>query len=109
MSIRLNKVTRDLNVGIQTVAAFLRKKGFEIELSPNAKITDEQYQMLVKEFSSDKNLKIESERISQERQKEKKGRPGRDRQRVSGNKDIYRRIFETTHQSGRKNRLGQSE
>ena len=72
MSIRLNKVTRDLNVGIQTVAAFLRKKGFEIELSPNAKITDEQYQMLVKEFSSDKNLKIESERISQERQKEKK-------------------------------------
>lgn len=72
MSIRLNKVTRDLNVGIQTVAAFLRKKGFEIELSPNAKITDEQYQMLVKEFSTDKNLKIESERISQERQKEKK-------------------------------------
>ena len=72
MSIRLNKVTRDLNVGIQTVAAFLRKKGFEIELSPNTKITDEQYQLLVKEFSTDKNLKIESERISQERQKEKK-------------------------------------
>lgn len=72
MSIRLNKVTRDLNVGIQTVAAFLRKKGFEIELTPNTKITDEQYELLVKEFSSDKNLKIESERISQERQKEKK-------------------------------------
>ena len=72
MSIRLNKVTRDLNVGIQTVATFLRKKGFEIELTPNTKITDEQYELLVKEFSTDKNLKIESERISQERQKEKK-------------------------------------
>ena len=78
MSIRLNKVTRDLNVGIQTVAAFLRKKGFEIELTPNTKITDEQYELLVKEFSSDKNLKIESERISQERQKEKKSRTGRE-------------------------------
>ena len=72
MTIRLNKVTRDLNVGIQTVAAFLRKKGFEIELNPNTKITDEQYNLLVKEFSTDKDLKIESERISQERQKEKK-------------------------------------
>ena len=72
MSIRLNKVTRDLNVGIQTVATFLRKKGFEIELNPNTKITDEQYNLLVKEFSTDKDLKIESERISQERQKEKK-------------------------------------
>ena len=47
MSIRLNKVTRDLNVGIQTVATFLRKKGFEIELNPNTKITDEQYDLLV--------------------------------------------------------------
>ena len=72
MSIRLNKVTRDLNVGIQTVATFLRKKGFEIELNPNTKITDEQYDLLVKEFSTDKDLKIESERISQERQKDKK-------------------------------------
>ena len=57
MSIRLNKVTRDLNVGIQTVATFLRKKGFEIELNPNTKITDEQYNLLVKEFSTDKDLK----------------------------------------------------
>ena len=65
MSTRLNKETRDLNVGIQTVATFLRKKGFEIELNPNTKITDEQYNLLVKEFSTDKDLKIESERISQ--------------------------------------------
>ena len=68
MTIRLNKVTRDLNVGITTVVEFLQKKGYTIEASPNAKITEEQYAVLVKEFSTDKNIKIESEKFSQERQ-----------------------------------------
>ena len=68
MTIRLNKVTRDLNVGITTVVEFLQKKGYTIEASPNAKITEEQYAVLVKEFSTDKNLNIESEKFSQERQ-----------------------------------------
>ena len=52
MTIRLNKVTRDLNVGITTVVEFLQKKGYTIEASPNAKITEEQYAVLVKEFST---------------------------------------------------------
>ena len=68
MTNRLNNVTRDLNVGITTVVEFLQKKGYTIEASPNAKITEEQYAVLVKEFSTDKNLKIESEKFSQERQ-----------------------------------------
>jgi translation initiation factor IF-2 len=68
MTIRLNKVTRDLNVGITTVVEFLQKKGHAIEASPNAKITEEQYAILVKEFSTDKNLRLESERFIQERQ-----------------------------------------
>ena len=68
MTIRLNKVTRDLNVGIATVVEFLQKKGFAIEANPNTKITDEQYALLVKEFSTDKNLRLESERFIQERQ-----------------------------------------
>jgi translation initiation factor IF-2 len=73
MTIRLNKVTRDLNVGISTVVEFLHKKGHVIEATPNAKITEEQYAILVKEFSTDKNLRLESERFIQERQhKERK-------------------------------------
>lgn len=68
MTIRLNKVTRDLNVGISTVVEFLQKKGFTIEANPNTKITEEQYAILVKEFSKDKNLRIESEKFIQERQ-----------------------------------------
>ena len=39
MSIRLNKVTRDLNVGITTVVEFLQKKGYAIEANPNTKIS----------------------------------------------------------------------
>ena len=68
MTIRLNKVTRDLNVGITTVVEFLQKKGYTIEANPNAKITEEQYAELVKEFSTDKNLKKETEKFIQERQ-----------------------------------------
>ena len=69
MTIRLNKVTRDLNVGITTVVEFLQKKGFaDIEVNPNTKITEEQYALLVKEFSKDKNLRLESEKFIQERQ-----------------------------------------
>ena len=68
MTIRLNKATRDLNVGITTVVEFLQKKGYDIQASPNAKITEEQYAELVKEFSTDKNLKKETEKLIQERQ-----------------------------------------
>ena len=75
MAIRLNKVTRDLNVGIATVVEFLQKKGHTIEASPNAKITEEQYAELVKEFSKDKNLKKESEKFIQERQNKDRNKP----------------------------------
>ena len=72
--IRLNKVTRDLNVGIQTLVAFLQKKGYNTDdFGPNTKITEEQYNLLVTEFSTDKNLKLESEKIFQDRHNKDKG------------------------------------
>ena len=74
MTIRLNKVTRDLNVGITTAVEFLQKKGFTVEANPNTKITDEQFEMLKKEFSTDKDLKIKSERFSQERQSKERNK-----------------------------------
>ena len=46
MTIRLNKVTRDLNVGIATVVEFLQKKGYTVEANPNTKISEEQYDVL---------------------------------------------------------------
>ena len=73
MSIRLIKVTKELNVGLSTVVKFLNDKGFSTEENPNAKIGDEAYSLLLKEFNKDKNIKQESEKFSQERHhKEKK-------------------------------------
>ena len=63
MAVRLNKVTRDLNVGISTAVDFLKKKGFDVEENPNAKITDEQFELLKQEFSSDIALKAKSDQF----------------------------------------------
>ena len=61
MSIRLNKVTKECNVGLQTAVEFLQKKGFsDVEANPNTKISDEQYQMLVAEFKKDRGLRRRS-------------------------------------------------
>ena len=49
---RLSQVARKLNVGTATIAETLVSKGFEIENSPNSKITIEQFDMLSKEFES---------------------------------------------------------
>lgn len=75
MSVRLNKVARDLNVGVQTIVEFLQKKGFEINVDPNTKISDEQHELLVKEFSTDKKLKKESDNIGHDRQKRPSSTP----------------------------------
>ncbi len=71
MSIRLNKVIKEFNVGLQTVVDFLSKKGYQLNASPSEKITDEQYELLRKEFGADKNLRTEAEKMIQSRQKEK--------------------------------------
>ena len=65
MAIRLNKVVRDLNITFDRAINFLEEKGIQLEGGANAKISDEQYDMLVNEFSSDKKLKTDSEKISQ--------------------------------------------
>jgi len=67
MSIRLNKVTRDLNVGMSTLVDFLQKRGHVVENNPNTKITEDEYEILVKEFSQDMSLKQEAERLVHER------------------------------------------
>ncbi|MDR1809596.1 MAG: translation initiation factor IF-2 [Prevotella sp.] len=71
MSIRLIKVSKDLNVGINTLVEYLQKKGITVEANPNTKIEDEQYDLLLTEFSSGKKDKLAFD-IYKEQQKEKK-------------------------------------
>ncbi|MFP4526224.1 MAG: translation initiation factor IF-2, partial [Bacteroidales bacterium] len=61
---RLSKLAREFNVGISTIVDFLKKKGYDVSPNPNAKVTPEQYDLLVKEYSSDIDVKKESEKIS---------------------------------------------
>jgi len=71
MAIKISKVIADLNVGRQTIEEFLHKKGIEIDASINARIQDDVYEMLVKEFKPDMDLKSKSDKMANERQKEK--------------------------------------
>ena len=64
---RLSKVTKELNVGLQTCVDFLQKKGYTVENSLNTKIDDEQYELLVIQFSQDKDVRLKAEQAQRER------------------------------------------
>ena len=75
MSVRLNKVTKEFNIGLQTAVEFLQKKGFsEVEANPNYKISDEEFSLLQQEFSTDKGLRTEAKMLIQQRQEQTKER-----------------------------------
>jgi translation initiation factor IF-2 len=70
-TIRLSKIARELNVGISTIVEFLHKKGVKIDSNPNEKITPDQYELLLKEFSTDLNVKKESEKLNLRNKRDK--------------------------------------
>lgn len=76
MAIRLNKVLTELNIGLQTAVDFLKNKKNLGEIKEDAnlstKITDEQYNALVREFKGDKDIKSEAEKIFAKKTKDKK-------------------------------------
>jgi len=63
MTVRLSKVAREFNVGLSTIVDFLQDKGIKISSDPNAKLTDDQYSLVAKEFSTDSEAKRESNRV----------------------------------------------
>ena len=76
MGVRLNKVLSELNIGLQTAVDFLKNKKelgeVKDEMTPNTKISDEQYQALVDEFDGDKAVKTQAEMMFTKKVKEKK-------------------------------------
>ena len=85
---RLNKALRELNVGINTVAEFLQKKGKALQdASPNAKITDEQYKLLMDAFGADKT---KHEEIQKQKERERQ-----ERERLKQEKRQKTEIFKT--------------
>ena len=76
MSIRLNKVLTELNIGLQTAVDFLKNKKSLGEIRDDAnlstKISDEQYDALVAQFKGDKVIKNEAEKMFAKKGKDKK-------------------------------------
>ena len=98
MGIRLNKAITELNIGLQTAIDFLRNSHIgEIKVDANSatKITDAQYNALVKKFSVDKNVKARAAmvfpRIEEEKQKNEEKR-----KKKKKNKTIKIKLSEDT-------------
>jgi len=66
---RLSKIAKDFNVGINTLVEFLEKKGGDpnMKWTPMSNVSDEQLALLSREFNKDKSVKEASERERQER------------------------------------------
>ena len=79
MGVRLNKVLTELNIGLQTAVDFLKKKSSLGEIrddaTTNTKISDEQYEALVREFSGDKAVKTQAEKLFTKIKEKKEKKP----------------------------------
>ena len=61
--LRLSKIAKEFNIGTSTIIEFLSKKGFSVENNPNSKIPAEAYDLLFKEFQSEKTLKEATQKV----------------------------------------------
>ena len=79
MGVRLNKVLTELNIGLQTAIEYLKNKRslgeIKDDANVNTKISDEQYEALVKEFKRDKDVKTQANMIFPKKEKKDKPKP----------------------------------
>lgn len=61
--IRLNKIIKTYNIGLQKLVDFLASKGVEVEANPNVKISEDLLPAIDKQFEKDKANKQAAEKI----------------------------------------------
>ncbi|MCQ2170583.1 MAG: translation initiation factor IF-2 [Bacteroidales bacterium] len=61
--IRLNRIIRQYNIGLQDLVDFLRKEGADVEANPNAKVSDEYMDAIAKQFGKDLEMKNAAEKV----------------------------------------------
>ena len=71
MRVKISKVIKDLNVGLQTIQDFFAKKKIEMDVTPNTKIPEDILDILIKEFKPDMEQKLKSEYLTSSRLKDK--------------------------------------
>lgn len=69
--IRINKVLRELNISLERAVDYLKDKGIAIESNPNAKISENEFNILQNQFAGDKGNKEASKEVGEEKRKEK--------------------------------------
>ena len=67
---RLFKVAKELNVATGMLVDHLQEKGHEVDNSPNTKLSRELYDLLLKEFASEKLMKEKAEQLTERRKEE---------------------------------------
>jgi len=68
---RLSKAAKELNITIQRIGEFLDSHGHEVSVSPNTKLPDDLYSLLLAEFKSDVNQKQQADQVSEEKRLKK--------------------------------------
>ena len=63
-TIRINKVLKDFNIGLSTLADFLKKKGYTDELSLTSKISEDVFALVAKEFGKEQLIKEQSRKVA---------------------------------------------
>lgn len=70
---RINEIAKEFNIGIEMIKLFLEKEGFDTSTkwTSMANITDEQVEIIKREFYTDKSIKEKSFIERQNRQKQR--------------------------------------
>ena len=69
--IRISKVLKEFNISLDRAVDTLKEKGHSIEHSPNAKVSQVEFDVLCDIFSADKGNKVASKEVGEEKKKEK--------------------------------------
>ena len=62
--IRLSKLTKQFSIGLARLVDFLNEKGANVEMNPNAKVSDEFLPLIEAKFGEDLKLKKDSEKVT---------------------------------------------
>mgnify|MGYP001249266936 CR=1 FL=1 len=89
-TIRINKVLRELNISLDRAVEQLAAHGFEIDARPTSKISEQEYQLLLDAFQTDRTKREASEEVSEEKRKEKEAI----RQRIEEDKETKTQVFQ---------------
>ena len=89
-TIRINKVLRELNISLDRAVEQLLVHGFEIDARPTSKISEQEYQLLLDAFQTDRTKREASEEVSEEKRKEKEAI----RQRIEEDNETTKQVFQ---------------